>query len=335
MNAKSAVFALISIRSQPLRTLVTRLPYAMPTVYKAVHQLEEKNMVRIENGTVMVVQEYEAQKLSNIYIQCLTHGIDPEFLTRPSTLLVWKSLEKHDIIREIVKATGLSIVSVKKILTYLHENDIVLYSKRKPIVAEYNTNHQLNRLLSELLAPKKDRQSLYYPGEVPYREIAETPDEVERILYQQIDGSLSVKDTGFLVKGSSDRLTILESVDGGLSHEENFLRKVLTTEGVEDICVLMVKQNLLNYDVLLKLAIDKKLVNVIGCYLDILYNIDKRLVPSATINKFLREKTKKRRIFLSQDKKYGKSGWEAPYEDRWNVDLYLEFGGIEHGVRGL
>jgi len=38
---------------------------------------------------------------------------------------------------------------------------------------------------------------------------------------------------------------------------------------------------------------------------------------------------------LEQLKKYGKQGWEQPYETRWNVDLYLDLDAIRHGVRSL
>ena len=335
MNARSAVFALISIKSQPLRKLVNRLPYAPPTVYNAVHQLEEENKVKIENGVVMVVEEYGAQKLSDIYIQSLSHGVDPEFLTRESTLSVWKSLERTSTIKNIREETGLSAVSVKKILSYLKGKDVVLYQKRKPIVAERNMEHPLCRLLKDYLGSEKERRVVQYPGSVPYREIMETPDQVEKILYQQIDESLTVKDTGFLVKGDSERITILESVDRELTYEETFLKKLFTTEGVEDFCVLMVKQGLLDYEELLALAEQQSVVNVVGCYLDVLISVDEQMVPSSTIEMFLEYKPKYKKTFLSQEKEYGKQGWEAPFEERWNVDLYLDLGAIKHGVRSL
>jgi hypothetical protein len=39
-------------------------------------------------------------------------------------------------------------------------------------------------------------------------------------------------------------------------------------------------------------------------------------------------------VFLESEKEFGKEGWEKPYENRWNVDLYLDLGAIEHGIRG-
>ncbi len=335
MNARCAVFALISIRSQPLRKLVNRLPYASPTVYNAVHQLEKENKVKNENGVIMLVEEYDAQKLSEIYIQSLSHGIDPEILTRKTTLAIWKALKQPTTIKDVMQKTKLSAVSVKKMLKYLKEKDLVLYLKRKPIIAEHNRGHTLYKSLKDYLKKEKEGRTLQYPGSVPFREIMETPDQVEKILYQQINGSLAVKDTGFLVKGDSEKITILESVDRELTYEETFLKKLFTTEGVEDFCVLMVKQGLLDYEKLLALAEQQSVVNVVGCYLEILCSVDEQIVPPSTIERFLEYKPKYQKTFLSQEKEYGKQGWEAPFEERWNVDLYLDLGAIKHGVRSL
>ena len=335
MNARSAVFALISIRSQPLRKLVNRLPYASPTIYNAVHQLERERKVRNENGVIMLVEEYDAQKLSDIYIQSLSHGVDPEFLTRDSTLSVWKSLEDVTTIKDIRVETGLSTVSVKKILSYLKEKNLVLYLKRKPIVAEYNKNHPLYKLLKEYLRSEKESRTVQYPGSIPFREIMETPEQVEKILYQQIDESLTVKDTGFLIKGDSERIIILESVDRELTYEETFLKKLFTTEGAEEYCILMVKQGLLDYEKLISLAEEQKVMNIVGCYFDILNSVEEQMVPSSIIERFLKYKPKYKKTFLSQEKEYGKHGWEASFEERWNIDLYLDLGTIKHGVRSL
>jgi hypothetical protein len=72
-----------------------------------------------------------------------------------------------------------------------------------------------------------------------------------------------------------------------------------------------------------------------GCYLDIIYNIDRKLVSYEVINKFHDNVSDKKYVFLKEEMKYGKSGWEMEYEQKWNVDLYLDIGAIEHGVRGL
>ncbi len=335
MNAKSAVFALISVRSQPLRKLVDRLPYASSTVYNSVNQLEDENRVKKENGIVMVVENYENQKLSEIYIQSLTHGVDPEMLMRDTTLSVWKALENVSTIKGIRKETGLSAAYVQKILAFLKEKDLILYKKRKPIIAEHDMNHPLNKILREYLEPEIRGRAVRYPGSIPFNEIMQSPEQIEKILYEKIDESLAVKDTGFLVKGDSERITLLESVDEELTYEETFLKKLFTTEGVEEYCILMIKQGLLDYEKLMRIAEEKNMINVVGCYLDILNSIDEKLVPSSIIRLFRRHMTKSKKTFLSQEKKYGKQGWEMPFEKRWNIDLYLDRGAIMHGVRSL
>ncbi len=334
MNAKSAVFALVSIRSHPLRRLVNRLPYAPSTVYNAVSQLEEENKVENKKGIINVVEDYPAQKLSEIYVRSLIHGIDPEFITRESTQSIWKSLEDVSTVHDIMKETGYSAVSVKKILTYLKDKGLVVYSKKKPIVAHRDMEHPLNELLKDYLRPEKETRTMRYPGSIPFREIMETPDEVERILYQHINDSFTVKDTGFLVKGNSDRITILESVEKELTNEEIFLKKLFTTDGVGDLCILMIKQKQVDHDKLFELAKDKNVVNVVGCYFDVLNSIDD-IIPTPIVKKYLEYEPKKKKTFLSQEKRYGKQGWEDPFEERWNVDLYLDIDVISHGVRSL
>ncbi len=334
MNAKSAVFALVSIRSHPLRRLVNRLPYAQSTVYNAVSQLEEENKVEKKKGIIRVSEDYPAQKLSEIYVRSLIHGIDPEFITRESTLSIWKSLEDVSTVREIMKETGYSAVSVKKILAYLKDKGLVVYSKKKPIIAHRNMEHPLNKLLKDHLQPEKEIRTMRYPGSIPFREIIETPDEVERILYQHIDDSLSIKDTGFLVKGDSDRVTILESVESELTNEEIFLNKLFTAEGVADLCILMIKQEMVDHDKLFELAKNENVVNVVGCYFDILNSLDD-IVSTHIVDKYLEYEPKNEKTFLSQEKRYGKQGWEEPFEERWNVDLYLDIDEISHGVRSL
>ena len=163
----------------------------------------------------------------------------------------------------------------------------------------------------------------------------ETPEQVEKILYQQIDESLTVKDTGFLIKGDSERIIILESVDRELSYEEIFLKKLFTTEGAEEYCILMIKQGLLDYEKLISLAEEQKVMNIVGCYLDILNSVDEQMVHSSIIERFLKYKSKYKKTFLSQEKEYGKHGWEKPFEKQWNLDLYLDLGAIKHGVRSL
>ncbi len=333
MNARSAVFALISIKSHPLRELVKRLPYAQSTVYEAVRKLEKEGLAKNSDGLVFVAEGYSSQKLREIYIQALSYGMDPELLMRDSTISVWKSLGSPTTIQAVHKQTKLSVVSVKKILRYFGEKNLIEYLKKKPIIAVRDKEHSLNKLLETYLESETEKGVVYYPGSIPFDEMLKPPDQIEKMLYEQIDYGLTVTDTGFMVKSKEGRLTILESVEKELTLEEIFLRKLYTTEGVEDLCIMILFQKRIDYQQLLELAREKEMVNIVGCYLDIINDI-KKIVSKKIIKAFMESKQKKKRsIFLTQEKRYSKGGWEGPYENKWNIDLYLDLGAIRHGIR--
>lgn len=75
------------------------------------------------------------------------------------------------------------------------------------------------------------------------------------------------------------------------------------------------------------------MVNIVGCYLQILHNIDKNLVsePVAELFRAFRRKGS-RHVFLKQLKPLGKESSLENYEREWNLDLYLDFDAIAHGV---
>ena len=66
-------------------------------------------------------------------------------------------------------------------------------------------------------------------------------------------------------------------------------------------------------------------------YLDIINNI-KELVPPEVVERFYNYVSRRRLAFLPQERIYGKSGWEEPFEEKWNVDLYLDLSAVKHGV---
>ena len=173
-------------------------------------------------------------------------------------------------------------------------------------------------------------------GAVPFRERLGTPEEIERALFEEIDKGVAVKGTGFLVKGADDDgdITVLESVPGELILEELFLNKLQTTEGAEDMCARILAGGNMDYDRLLSLSREQGMVNVVGCYLDILASISD-LVPAGAIRLFSQHVRGRKRVFLKEEREFGKSGWEKPFEDRWNVDLYLDMGALRHGVRSI
>lgn len=336
MNAQSAVFSLVSIQPHAIRDMIKRFPYSSKTVYRAVEELGKEGMVvksqREGKTTVSVSDGYRPQKLREIYVQSLSFGIDPEALLRTSTMAVWKAIDTPKTLEDIRQETGLSERWIRKTLKTLARHGLARYEKRRPIVAVRDESHTLNRLLKAFKEERRGGEAFYYSGTSPFEEIVTTPEEIERILYHQIKGSLTVKDTGFLVRGEDEKLTVLESVEKEPTIEEMFLMKLNTPEGVEDACIRIVASRKLDYQRLLLLAKERYMVNVVGCYLEILNDI-KELIEPEVIKDFEKHKSKRRRMFLTEEKRYGKGGWEEEYERKWNLDLYIDLGTIRHGIR--
>lgn len=340
MNIKSAVFGLICVKPQTINSIVVkRLPYAPDSIYNAIEDmLKEGKIVKIKTDgetRLDIPKDYNSQKLKEFFIKSLSYGIDPEILLRKNTLAVWKSLDSFDNVASIVQETNLSEKSVRKILRKISDFRLIKFKKKKPIIAKKIKDHPLNLLLYLILQEKDFENRIYTPGSTPFEEIITTPDEIEKILYDKIDDSLTIKRTGFMVKGKKDKISILESIPEKQTLEEIFIKKLMTPEGVEDICIRILAYKKLNYDTLLKHAIEKNIVNPVGCYLDIINDINKQIIPKNVIEKFLKNLSNKKYVFLKDEMNYEKSGWEEKYEKKWNVDLYLEIGAIEHGVRSV
>ena len=338
MNVRSAVFSLVSLKSRSIADIRDRLPYGSKAVYANVEKLLGEGLlvkVRGANGIVVAVADgFQAQKLREIHVQCLSHGLDPEFLLRDSTLRIWCLLDAPRIVAELEKETRLSSKWIMNVLNTLEKNGLVVFQKRKPVIAVRAEEHVLNGLLSAYLNSHVEGDGVYHPGTRPFEEKLKTPEEIERSLYAH-DGktSLAVTNTGFMLRGAPGaRLTVLERVDKELEPEEVFLMKLFTTDGAEDTCVHMVAQKLLDYDRLFELAKKSDIVNIVGCYLDVLQSIGIK-VPMRVIMLLRGNVSKRRRIFLVQERKYGKNGWERQYEEKWNVDLYLDIDALRHGAR--
>ncbi len=332
MNAKSAVISLIAIKPLPLKELVKRFPYSPPMIYKTVRFLEKEGLIKISEGLIITGDGFEANKIAEIHVASLIHGIDPEFLMRDSTLTIWKIIEENRTIREIQDRSGYSHVTVKKVLSFLERNGIVSFLKRKPIIVIRNSTDPINRLLESLTMESKEKDTFHYQGTIPFSESYMKPDEVERVLFERIEKGISIRDTGFLVKDEKGDISIIESIEKDLSLEEIFLKKLMTTEGVEDLCIRMLRSNEMNLDELVKISIDKGMSSILGCYLDILNDLV-NLYPEDIILKLEKYIPKKRKKFLREEEPYGKNGWEDKYENKWNLDLYLDIDAIKHGVR--
>ncbi len=339
MNLKSAIFGLICVKPHTINSILKRLPYSPDSIYNAIEEmLKREEIVKIKtNGETRldIPKHYNYQKLKEIFIKSLSYGVDPEILLRKNTLAIWDALDTADDVKNLTKKTRLSEKTVRKILKFLADSGLVKFKKRKPLIAEKVNDHLFVRLLNSIIKETNTNEGIYIPGATPFEEIITTPDEIEKILYEKIDNNLTIKRTGFTVRGKRDKIAVLESVETKQTFEEIFINKLMTPEGVEDTCIKILANNKIDYERLLKLAIKKNLVNQVGCYLDIIYNINRRMIPPKIIKKFHNNISNKKSVFLKDDMKFGKSGWEIKYEKKWNIDLYLDIGGIKHGVRGL
>ncbi len=337
MNARSAVFATLSIKPHKISELIEKLPYSHHTIYKILKLLVVDGLVtkRKEKGKVVVEtsKNYTTQKLREIYIKALTYGIDPEILLRESSLIIWAQLYKPKTLKELQKNTGFSYMWVRNVVIFLVDSNLAILKKRKPMIINLNSEHELNILIKQYTEKKEDSKRIYYESTIPFERLIKTPTEIEEILYRKIDGSLTIRDTGFTIRGK-DKLSVVESVEQELSPEQFFLKEIKSLEGVEDFCIRLIASKKLNYDRLLKLAKEMGVVNIIGCYLNIVNDL-KKMVKSAVIRKFQKNVTKQKVIFLKSERKFGKGGWEDKYEEKWNVDLYLDLGSIRHGVRSI
>ncbi len=339
MNIKSAIFGLVCVKPHTINNIVKRLPYSSDSIYNAVEEmLKEEKIVKIKTDGEMrldIPKNYKDQKRKELFIKSLSYGIDPEILLRENILLTWKALDASNNVKELTKKTKLSEKSVRKYLKFFADSELVKFEKKKPLIAVKVNGHPFVSLLNSMIKEPNTTERVYSTGSNPFEEIITTPDEIERILYEKIDDNLTIKKTGFIVKGKRDKIAVLESVTTKQTPEEIFLNKLMIPEGVEDLCIKILADKKINFDKLLTLAIKKNLINQVGCYLNILNNINKQLVLYEIIRKFQEHISNKKYVFLKDEMRYGKSGWEKKYEKKWNVDLYLDIGAIKHGARGV
>ena len=144
MNANSTVFAVLSIKPHIISELIEKLPYSNHTLYKTIERLVNDKLVtksKVKGKVVVALSNnYSTQKLREIFIKALIYGIDPEILTRNSTLTIWKQLATPKTFKKLQKSTGFSYPWIRKIINFLVETNLVILKKRKPMVAVRNSN---------------------------------------------------------------------------------------------------------------------------------------------------------------------------------------------------
>jgi len=222
MNARSSLFSAVSIKPQGIRELIHRLPYSQHSIYHAISELKkERLIVKTKRGNEWVLDVadgYRPQKMRAIYIQALSHGVDPNFLLSDNTIRVWKALETSHTLNDIKNEVDLSERWIKKILKFFVDSGLVEYRKRRPIIAYLNENNELNHILRSF-TEERGEKTIFYTDSLPFNDIIQTPSKIERLLYEMIESNLMVKDTGFQIRGQDGKVNILESVDEELDLE--------------------------------------------------------------------------------------------------------------------
>lgn len=341
MNLKTSLYCLLSIRSIPLQEAVDRLPYAKKTIYNAVEQMISDGDLlkkRTQDGVVIISipNDFYHQRLKELYITLVTRGIDPTPLVSKTSQQIWKHIGSQNITaEEIAEKIGYGSVTVRKYLHLLSNADAVTIISKKPLSVKKNERNELVPLLDDIILDKKpDENTMYIAGSRPFDEQILPPKELQRKLYDHPGQSMSITGTDFQVKGKG-RHVIYESISPDSNLEHIFLSSLCTIDGVEERCLFLIHLKKMNMEKLLSYAQKQNMVNIVGCYLDIIHHLSHSLVDKKTIALFSGYVQDKTKVFLKQLKEYGKQGWEQPYETRWNVDLYLDLDAIRHGVRAL
>ena len=341
MRAEDAIFTMVTLRPHRIQELIRKLPNNPNTIYKAVHNLKEKKLVIVERTSkeaiVRVSSGFLPQKMRELFTKSLSYGIDPNDLLTDSFERVIHTIRNDPkTIHEVMSDSGLSYQTVYSIFRFLTKHNLAKAIKQKPLILKLDQNHEIVRLLFVLMRKEFRRRPVFEQlvEELPFDQYEMHPDDVERILYDNIDKTLHVEGTKFITRGEG-KLEIISPQTEFETREEKFLRYLMTPEGVEDFCILLLASKEMNYSKLLQLAEKRRISNVVGCYLDILHDISPNLVPKEVVERFHTSSKKVRRVFLKELKKYGKEKWSEPYERKWSLKLYLNRDAILHGVRAF
>jgi hypothetical protein len=337
MNADVAVFSSVSITPQTIEELARTLPLSRHTIYKSVERLARTNLLsrqRLGKKVLLsVARGYHTAKLQEICIKALSRGVDPARLLSQSKRIA--RIADIDVLtaRQVQKRTRLSLPATHRFMKSLETFGFAEVESMKPLAIRMLKS---NELLKALLAIER-RDEKEFPLELeerPYLRSELPPEELERRLFTNMVARVpfAIEGTSFATRGQG-KIELLTPTRNETT-EEKFMRLLLTPEGVEDTCIHMLRANQVNYEQLLQLARKRRMVNVVGCYLDILHGIDKRLVPKSVVELFkLHTSGRRHGVFLKQLKPIGKDDSLTRYAVDWGLDLYLDLDGIAHGVR--
>lgn len=340
MDAKTATFTAIAIRTQGMADLPKRLrQYSKSSVYRALDILKEDDLVEVRGGLVSVATNSRAQRLKGIHVLAVTHGIDPERLLRDSYLQVWKAIEDTVTLEELVEETSLSYSMVRKIVKFFRRAGLVTEVRLKPLEVEKSGEHPVNQALEKLIKRPGETVELPYPGRLTSIKLAGTPTATESLLHDELEEGVSIggQDWSWSYGGgkeSIDVATILEE----LGREEVFLDQLKTIDGVQEFCLHMLTFWELDYGRLLELSKEQDYVNQVGCWLNLVQRFAPDLVKEGVVEEFLEDKSGKMRVFPEGVKALEgepRPEWVKEYEDKWNVELRFSIAALAQEARNI
>lgn len=337
MRADLAVFSTAFLTPQTIEELAKMLPFSRHTIYKSVERLARANLLSKQRlgkqVLVSVGKGYQTAKLQEICIKALSRGIDPVQLLSQSKRIA--RLADLDVLTagQIRQRTGVSVPTALRLMKSLEMFGLAKTESTRPLTIRISRSDELLKALLALEKPSQEKFPLMLE-ERPYLQRELPPEELERRLYRNVAAKtpFAIEGVAFVTRGAGklELLSPLREETG----EQRFMRHLFTPDGIEDACIRMLKGNQVDYDHLLELARKERMVNVVGCYLEILHNIDEALVARSVIDLFKRDPSRRRHyIFLRQLKPIGKDRALHQYEKDWDLDLYLDLDGIAHGVR--
>ncbi len=338
MDAETATFIAIALKSQEKANLPKKLKgYSKSSIYRALNLLEEKNLVEIKNKIVTVANNSKAQRLRRIHILAITHGIDPERLLRESHLEVWKSLKESTTLADLVEITELSYPTVREIVNFFRRSNLVEEKKLKPLEIEIS-DHPLNREL-RLYLEKPTPLEIPYPGRMPSKRLAGTPEIAENLLYDELERGVSTGEGDWSWIYSTGKESIdITSVLKNLNQEEVFLDQLSTINGAQEFCLHMLVAWNLDFDKLLDLSEKHNFVNQTGFWFDLVRRFAPSLVPKTTIEKFYQNKSNKVQRFPRTGKAVEEEleiEWIGEYEKKWNVKIRFSIAAFVQEVKNL
>ena len=336
MNAKHEIIIRAAIAPVDLKTLIQTTDYTAKAVYKAVSKLYKQKLIikinRKKTTTIALSSRYEASKTADLYITAFIHGIDPKIFDCNSFHQIWQCLRQHQQIniKKCQKQTKYHYQTILQTFKTLQNNGLAKTICEKPLIIHL-TDHPVNHRLHELYQPEQ-QETITTSGYPIIKETYATPETIRKYLHNKHDAthihntSTSISHEGFL--------EIFHSLTN-ITPEQVFINAIHTSHGVEETCILLLKAGRLDMEKLLKISKEKDEANIVGCYLDIIHGLNTKLISQNIIDQFYRaKKNTKTKIWLKSEKQYGKEKWSCSYEKKWNLDIYVDIGAIQHTLEG-